>query len=173
MKYKMIKQKPFCCVPRCLQMIFDRNNIPYDSQYDIAKELGFKESVEYKGTQVQKKEYSIDNYLIKHRIPLIFEYIFNLNYNEAKKFLNEHKDDDVMVCYKRGIMFGKNLEGGHATVIEKINDDIVTLLYPEDESGYREVSLKSLLNAIESHGKENMAGFWLFKKNGISRKEGD
>ena len=27
MKYKLIKQEPYFCVPRCLQMIFDRNNI--------------------------------------------------------------------------------------------------------------------------------------------------
>ena len=42
MKYKLIKQEPFCCVPRCLQMIFERNNISFDSQMQMAKELGFK-----------------------------------------------------------------------------------------------------------------------------------
>ena len=162
MRYKLIKQEPYCCVPRCLQMIFDRNNIKYDTQVNIAKELGLK----YKhGTQVQKKKYSIDNYLEKHNISLSFKYEFNLNYNEVVNLLKKHKNDDIVVCYKRGVMFGKNLDGGHATIIEKIDDeDNVTLIYPEDESGYRIVKLETLLNAISCHGKENMAGFWIFTK---------
>lgn len=173
MKYRLIKQEPYFCVPRCLQMILDRNNIPYDSQSEIAKELGFRNDEKYKGTQVQKEEYSIDNYLKRHKIPLTYKYIYNLNYKEVKELLNKHKDDDIVACYKRGIMFGKNLEGGHATIIEKVKNDIVTLIYPEDETGYRDVSLKALLNAIECHGKENMAGFWLFRKNGVNIKESD
>lgn len=164
MKYKLIKQEPYFCVPRCLQMIFDRNNIPYDTQSNIARELGFKEEQNYKGTQVQIEEYSIENYLKNHNIPLSFKYVFNLNFIAVRNLLNENKDNDIVVCYKRGIMFGKNLEGGHATIIEKIENDIVTLIYPEDKNGYRNVTLKSLLNAIECHGKENMAGFWFFKK---------
>ena len=85
MKYKLIKQEPFCCVPRCLQMIFERNNISFDSQIQMAKELGFKNDGKYKGTQIQNGEYSIDNYLTKHRVPLSFEYIYDLNYNDVKK----------------------------------------------------------------------------------------
>jgi len=164
MRYKLIKQEPYCCVPRCLQMILDKHNIPYDSQMKIAKELGLRNDEEWNGTQTWKEEYSIYNYFKKHSIPLSFEYLFILNYDDVEIFLNKHKDDDIIVCYKRGIMFGKNLEGGHAAIIEKIEDDTVTLIYPEDEKGYREVSLKLLLNAIECHGKENMAGFWLFRK---------
>ena len=165
MRYKLIKQEPYCCVPRCLQMIFDRNNIPYDSQITIAKELGLEEGKEHIGTQVYKEEYSICKYLKKHKIPLVFEYKFSLNYDNVKTFLNNHKDDDIIACYKRGIMFGKKLEGGHASVIEKIEDDMITLIYPEDESGYRKVHLELLLNAIRIHGKQNMAGFWIFKNN--------
>ena len=162
MKYRLIKQEPYCCVPRCLQTIFDRNNIKYDSQFEIAKELGFRNDEKYKGTQVQRDEYSIEKYLKSHNIPLNFKYIYNLNYNEVKKLLNTYKDDDIMVCYKRGIMFGKNLEGGHATIIEKLEKDVVTLLYPEDKDGYRHVNLRALINAIKCHGKENKAGFWIF-----------
>ena len=161
MKYKLIKQEPYCCVPRCLQMILDRNNIDYDTQINIAKELGFKDN---QGTQVQNRKYSIDKYLKKHNIPLNFKYVFNLNYNEVINLLNKHKNDDIVVCYKRGIMFGKDLDGGHATIIEKIDDDKVTLIYPEDEIGYRVVTLENLLDAIAIHGKENMAGFWIFTK---------
>ena len=48
MKYRLIKQEPYCCVPRYLQTIFDRNNIKYDSQFEIAKELGFRNDEKYK-----------------------------------------------------------------------------------------------------------------------------
>ena len=65
MRYKLIKQEPYCCVPRCLQMIFDKNSIPYDSQIEMARELGFINDQEYKGTQVNKEEYSIDKLLKK------------------------------------------------------------------------------------------------------------
>lgn len=168
MRYKLIKQEPYCCVPRCLQMIFNRNNILYDSQMMIAQELGLKVDGNYRGTQVQNYDYSIDKYLKVHNIPLTFKYVFNLNYNEVKELLDEFKDDDIMVCYKRGVMFGKELMGGHATIIDQIKGDVVTLIYPEDDKGYRDVSLESLLDAIKRHGRENMAGFWLFsKKNNL------
>ena len=54
MKYRLIKQEPYCCVPRCLQTIFDRNNIKYDSQFEIAKELGFRNDEKYKGADSLK-----------------------------------------------------------------------------------------------------------------------
>ena len=164
MKYKLIKQEPHCCVPRCLQMIFERHNIIYDSQFKIAEELGLIIDKKYKGTQVQKEEYSINNYLKRHNIPLTFDYFYIVDYNSAKKFINDNIDNDITVCYKRGVMFGKKLDGGHATLIEKIDGDIVTLIYPEDEAGYRNVNVNDLIKAIELHGTHNMAGFWLFKK---------
>ncbi|MBQ9834522.1 MAG: hypothetical protein IJO33_04955 [Bacilli bacterium] len=163
MRYKLIKQEPYCCVPRCLQMIFDKNNIPYDSQIEMAQELGLINDQEYKGTQVNKEEYSITNYLKKHKIPLSFKYFFITDYNEAKMFLSKYIEDDIIVCYKRGVMFNKQMEGGHATLIEKIKDDSITLIYPEDDQGYRVVTLEKMLEAIKCHGKENMAGFWLFE----------
>lgn len=60
-------------------------------------------------------------------------------------------------------MFNKKMEGGHATLIEKIEGDNITLIYPEDENGYRVVALEKMLEAIECHGEENMAGFWIFE----------
>lgn len=68
MRYRLIKQEPYCCVARCLQMIFERNNIEYESQFQIANELGLIVTDLYKGTQIQKEEYSIDKYLKKHDI---------------------------------------------------------------------------------------------------------
>lgn len=60
-------------------------------------------------------------------------------------------------------MFDKKMEGGHATLIEKVEGNSIILIYPEDEKGYREVTLEKMLEAIKCHGKENMAGFWLFQ----------
>lgn len=167
MRYKLIKQGEFYCVPGCLQAVFDRHNIPYDTQDRIAKELGFRNDSHYQGTQVQKEQYSIEKYLTKHHIPLKFSYIFDLDYDSTKKYIEEYTkgNKDIIACYRRGVMFGKKLIGGHAAIVEKISGDIIALVYPNDKSGFREVSLKSLIKAIQCHGKENMAGLWLFEKS--------
>lgn len=86
----------------------------------MAQELGFRNDKEHKGTQVNKDEYSITNYLKKHKILLSFKYFFITDYNETKIFLNNHIEDNIIVCYKRGVMFNKKMEGGHATIIEKV-----------------------------------------------------
>lgn len=167
MKYKLIKQEQYYCVPRCLQMILDRYKLKFDSQEDIGKELGFIITEDYKGTRIQEQEYSISNYFDKHNLPLTFEYFYLTDYEEVKKFLIENKDNDIIVCYKRGVMFNKILKGGHATLIEKFENENVTLVYPEDDLGYRTVNLKSLINAIKLYDKKNMAGFWLIKNKPI------
>ncbi len=164
MKYKLIKQEPFCCVPRCLQMILDRYNITYESQMNIAKELGYRNDDKYKGTQINKESCSIQNYFLNHKIPLKFEYFYITDLVTAREFLINNINNDIITCYKRGVMFNKKMDGGHATLVEKIENDIITLIYPEDNLGYRKVSLENLLKAIEYHGKENMAGFWLISK---------
>lgn len=61
---------------------------------EIAKELGFRNDKEYKETQVNKEEYSITNYLKKHKIPLSFKCFFITDYNEVKHFLK--KDQKVI-----------------------------------------------------------------------------
>lgn len=76
MKFKIIKQKPYCCVGTCLEMILNRHNIYNNGQVDIACELGLIVPTSYKelyhdaiignkpnagyGTQIQKEEYSIN-----------------------------------------------------------------------------------------------------------------
>ena len=40
MRYKHISQKPYCCVPACVQMILQRRKLPTPTQSDIGYELG-------------------------------------------------------------------------------------------------------------------------------------
>ena len=76
--YKLIKQKPYCCVPVCISMILDRRKIKHGSQEEIGYELGLvvlkekthlftkvrigKKPVAGYGTQINKEKYSINNY---------------------------------------------------------------------------------------------------------------
>ena len=76
--YKLIKQKPYCCVPACISMILDRRKIKRGSQEEIGYELGLvvpkekthlftktrtgKKPVAGYGTQINKEKYSINNY---------------------------------------------------------------------------------------------------------------
>ena len=78
MKYIKVIQKPYCCVGACIEMILNRNNIIHNGQVDIACKLGLTVPKEYKtiypnaifgskptsgyGTQIQKEEYSINNF---------------------------------------------------------------------------------------------------------------
>lgn len=167
MKYRLIKQKPHCCVPRCLQMIFARYGLNYDSQEDIGKELGLvnnKDSSFNCGTHIYEDRYSISNYFYRHNIPLSFEYHYITDISVVNEFLISNKDNDIIACYKRGVMFNKIMDGGHATLIEDYKNGVVKLVYPEDEKGYRYVKLEDLILAIKSHDKKQMAGFWLIKK---------
>ena len=51
---------------------------------------------------------------------------------------------------------------GHVSIIENIEDDIITLIDPKYRvSKYRKVSLEEISKAIESHGKEKGGGFWV------------
>ena len=86
MEYNPIKQRPYLCTAACIEMIFDRRNIEHDTQENIACSLGLivpeEKSSLYAcatvsntrpksgwGTQVQKDEYSINNYFLTQYTP--------------------------------------------------------------------------------------------------------
>lgn len=41
MRYKLIRQEPYCCFPRCLQMIFDRRHISFLVTNGDSQRVGF------------------------------------------------------------------------------------------------------------------------------------
>ncbi len=88
--YIPLTQQPFCCVSTCIQMILLRRGLPLYSQEEIGYELGLVVPKEYAnlfqkvrtgkkpsagwGTQINKPNYSLNNFFLKYKIPLKKEY---------------------------------------------------------------------------------------------------
>lgn len=180
-KYKVIKQEPYTCVPACLQIILDKNNIEYESQKQIGNSLGLILPVEYKdefnnvrvgvkpeagyGTQIHKEEYSINNYFKNQNIPLKEEYYFISEIKDIEAFLNKNLiANDIIVCFNNNILFHDGNDYGHVALIEEYKNNRVTLLEVDGDIDFKEIELEELLEAIGKHGKDNRAGFWVISK---------
>lgn len=181
MKYKKVTQKPYCCVGACMEMILNRNNIVNNGQVDIAYQLGLTIPKEYKdeypnaiigkkpeagyGTQIQKEEYSINNFFKQNNINLIEEYFYIESLEEAKNFLNKNKDNDILICCHCATLYDSPLEDwGHMLLFENIINNEITILDPTSTRTYETVPFEKIIKAITVHGKNNGAGFYLIKK---------
>lgn len=180
MKYKKITQKPFCCVGACLEMILNRNHIPNCGQIEIACELGLIVPESYKeiyknarfgekptagyGTQINKKEYSINSFFQKNHINLKEEYYFITQLEVVRKFILENERNDILICcHAKTLYNSKEEDWGHMLLLEKIEGDHLILLDPEVNRDDERVPLERVIKAISVHGKENGAGFYLIK----------
>ena len=181
-KYKKITQKPYCCCGACLEMILNRHKITNKGQEDIAYELGLvvpekdenlfkKARIEEKpiagyGTQIQKEEYSINNYFRKHNIQLIQEYYYITDTEKAKKFFLKNDDNDILICCHCGTLYdAPHADWGHMLLFDHLEDDIVVVLDPSPKRNYEKIKIETLIKSIEIHGIDKGAGFWLIKKH--------
>lgn len=183
--YKPIKQKPYCCVPACISMILDRRKIKHGSQEEIGYELGLiipkeeaqfftkiridKEPIAGHGTQVGKKKYSINNYFLKNKIELKETYYFSEKIKDKKSFIIENlkNNNDLIVCFNNKKLYGIE-DLGHVSLIQDINDDIITLVDPENGvPSKRKVKLQKLIDAIKCHGEKRRGGFWVISEEKV------
>lgn len=178
-RYFPITQKPFCCTPACLQMVLLRRKLPVFSQEHIGKELGLVVPKRYAkilpaaktgkkpssgwGTQVQKKEYSINKFFKKYKIPLKEKYAPLSKVEDVKTWIKSQikKDKDILVCFNYKKLY-KDEGEGHVSVIDSVSDDKIMLIDPEKNvQKFREVKITDLIKAIKYHGKNNLGGFWV------------
>jgi len=185
MEYLRIKQEPYCCVPACIQMILKRHGLPFASQEEIGIQLGLtvpkeklhffknvkseKEVDEEHGTKIQKEKYSLNSFFKTNNIPLIYEYCYFDDAEQAKAFLIENKSQDIIACFSYGTLWNTTHLGGHICLVEDIKDDTITLVDSEytgvlGDVPRRETTIQKLCDAIKYHGKKNAAGFWLIKR---------
>ncbi len=181
--YKPLDQKPYCCVPACISMILDRRKISHGTQDEIGYDLGLivpkekahlytkvrtgKKPIAGWGTQVEKKQYSINNFFKKNKIGLKETYFFVKDILDIKEFVisNIKNNNDIVVCFNNGRLYGKG-DWGHVSLIQGIESDIISLVDPgEDVPKVRKVRLKKLVDAMEYHGREKRGGFWLISEN--------
>lgn len=180
MKYKKVIQKPYCCVGACMEMILNRHNITNTGQIDIACQLGLIVPSEYKatyvdamvgekpsagyGTQIQKEEYSINNYFKQNNIKLRQEYYFITNIENAKKFILDNIENDILICCHCATLYdAPHANWGHMVLFENISNNDITILDPSAKRNYETIPLKKLLESISIHGIDNGAGFYLIK----------
>ncbi len=164
-------------------MILDRRKIFHGTQDEIGYDFGLtvpkekvhlytkvrtgKKPIEGYGTQVGKKQYSINNYFQKNNINLKEIYFFVKDISDVKEFIisNIRKNNDIIVCFNNEKLYGKG-DCGHVSLIQGIENNIVSLIDPgKDVPKLRKVELKKLIDAMEYHGKEKSGGFWLISEN--------
>lgn len=183
MKYKKIAQKPYCCVGACLEMVLNRRGIKNEGQEDIAYQLGLvvpeearhqfkKARVEDKplagyGTQIQKEEYSMNNFFQKNNIALHQDYHYITDIDEARKFLKENNENDIVICcYGKTLYNDPHDDWGHMVLFDHIeDDDTVLIVDPSPKRNYEYIKLNTIVQAIKDHGEANFGGFITIKDN--------
>lgn len=164
-------------------MVLDRRKIKHGSQEEIGYELGLivpkKDASSFArvrtgrmpvagyGTQVGKKKYSINNYFLRHNIPLKEKYYPVESVNNARKFIIENLmcNNDILVCFNYKKLYGVG-NFGHVSIIQGINGDTITLIDSEKNvPDKRKISLHKLIEAMKLHGKKKRSGFWMISDN--------
>ena len=173
MKYTHISQKPYCCVPACVQMILRRRKMPIFGQTDIAYDLGVvlppkdryllpksHRGLKPKsgwGTRIDLKKYSLTAFFKRHGFPLHEKYFSAkrfLSTKQFKKFLLENigKGNDLLVCFNSPLLYHREGSWGHASLIEEVEEESVTLRDPKPQYKLaRRVLLNDLLAALKNH----------------------
>lgn len=180
MRYEHISQKPYCCVPACVQMVLRRRKLKIPSQAEIAYDLGVvlplndrhllpksHEALRPKsgwGTRIDIKRYSLTSFFRKRGYSLQEQYFPAGCFESGEKFRkflqgNIKEGNDLLICFNAPVL--RNIEGswGHATLIEDVEEKFVLLQDPDPkEKVTRKISLYMLLQAAQRHNK---GGVWV------------
>lgn len=174
MRYIHISQKPYCCVPACMQMVLRRRGLPTPTQSNIGYALGMllppakrdvfdikshtgKQPKAGWGTRINKKKYSLQNFFLKNSLPLVEKFYSASNFkskNQLKSFLkkNIEKDDDLLTCFSYSL-YNKESKIGHASLISKIDtkDNVILVDPGRKYKKPRTVSLDDYYIALKKH----------------------
>lgn len=186
MKYKHVSQKPYSCVPACMQMILWRRNLPPRPQASIAYDLGIilppsarrllPQSYKGKkppagwGTRLNLKKYSLAAFFKRHQYPLQTIFHSAKEFRAArqfKKFLlnNLNKNHDLLVCFNYPRLYHLTGSWGHAALIEEVTPQYVILCDPSSKHKTTEkILLTDLLAALKKHYQ---GGLWVIKETPI------
>ena len=139
--YKPLDQKPYCCVPTCITMVLDRRKISHGSQDEIGYELGLtvpkekahlytkvrtvKKPIAGWGTQVNKKQYSINSFFKKNKIGLKETYFFVKDISGVREFIisNIKSNKDIIVCFNNKKLHGRG-DWGHVSRSEEHTSEL-------------------------------------------------
>jgi len=183
-KYNPKTEKVYCCVPAVLQMIQERRCLKFASQDEIGYQLGLivpKDKIYLFskvrtgrmpktgwGTQTRKKQYSVNNYFIKNKLPLKLNIYDLQKIEDVSKFIiqNLMKNNDITVCYNSQILFGKG-DIEHVSLIQEIDaeNDKLTIVDPAiGTPKIRKTRLPKLIEALQSHEASKIGCFWIVSR---------
>ncbi len=182
MQYKQISQKPYCCVPACVQMILQRRKLPMLAQADIAYDLGVILPPKDKhllprshsgprpkagwGTRINLPRFSLTAFFEQRGYPLQVTFYPAKKFSSPewfKKFLlnNVRQGNDLLTCFNYPQLYHQKGSWGHASLIEAVKKKCVTLYDPlPKRKEARKVSLNDLFAASKNH---HYGGVWVIK----------
>ena len=184
-RYITFTQQKSCCVPACLSIIMYKNKIPLVTQEVLGYHLGLIVAPKSKklfwnartvkkpkagyGTQIYKKQYSLNPILRKLKIPLKMklEQVNDLSKAELVQRLEkaEKKNEDICVCFDHGMLSkDKTIGHGHVCVFDRIyaKQNKIRLIDPSpNRPKWRMVNITQLKKAME-YRKKRSGGLWVF-----------
>jgi hypothetical protein len=179
-RYIALTQPPYCCVPTALLMILIRRKLPLLQIIQIGYELGLAVPETSKvlfpdarigvkptsgfGTEIQNPKYTLNAFFERNKYPLRETYYQSVPKNEGSNWVHNliRNNADVIACFNSASLFRDNTDWGHACLIDKVENHVVTLVDTEvNQPKFRTVKFDALLSAISKHGEANRAGFWV------------
>lgn len=185
--YKPEAQRPACCVPACLRMVFKRHNIiaPNLSQEDIGNQLGlivplalrkhFKHVTVCKttppsgyGTRINQPEYSLEKAFQKWALPLSITFRLADTLHDKRQLqeiiesLNKDPAVDIVLCVQSGALEGNpDPVNGHVVLLSGADKKGVYYIDPATPQKIDHTSYKNLFDAIRLRGRKNQGGLWI------------
>ncbi|MFA5155146.1 MAG: hypothetical protein WC453_01815 [Patescibacteria group bacterium] len=174
-RYIPLTQQNSCCVPTSLSMVMYRQGLPLLPQELLGYHLGLILDKKHKdlfwnartgkrpatgfGTQMHRKEFSINAVFKKLKIPLrAAAYPINSFKNKSAliSFIGHEikTDQDLVVLLASDILNNTKKHNGHACVIDRIytSRNIIRLVDPAaTQAKWREISLDKFIKAVKSH----------------------
>jgi hypothetical protein len=164
-------------------MILEADHITHLDQKTIGYTLGLAVPDEYQtefpqarrkrpssgwGTEIQKDEYSLNNFFRTYDLPYKETYIFPSSQEELAKYIQNLSDiDHVIICLNHKSAFASNADWGHVVLLSCRDQHYVYLIDPDRylQKPERRIDIATLYKAIETHGRNNRAGLWIIKKS--------
>lgn len=177
MRYTLIDQKKYCCVPAVLLMVFMRRGIESGlHQEAIAVDLGLtippkdssqfpdatvtdKKPVTGYGTKIQHDDFSLEKFVNQRELPLNIKKYSIEDIVDLAPFIGDNlaKNCDIIVMFNFKELFRIGSDGGHAMLIDHKEGDRLFLL--DSDIKYlpriKSVSTVKLKNAITNYEKVN------------------
>lgn len=97
-------------------------------------------------------------------IKITEEYYYIIDIEDARKFLIENKENDILICCHCDTLYdSSHADWGHMVLFDSINNNKVILLNLYFKRNYEAIPLERLIKSIAVHGINNRASFYSIK----------